>query len=90
MLPILIDHARMPGEAEVPPSLSRLTYRNAIDVDQGRDFHPHVDRLVRGIEYHLEQAKTGAGRSPSQSSVESADGSLCGTGAISERKPRRA
>ena len=54
VIPILIDHARMPCEAELPPSLARLAYRNAIDVDQGRDFHPHVDRLIRGVEFHLQ------------------------------------
>ena len=56
MIPILIDHAKMPGEADLPPSLARLAYRNAIDVDQGRDFHLHVDRLIQGIEYHLRAA----------------------------------
>ena len=35
VIPILIDHARMPGEADLPPSLARLAFRNAIDVDQG-------------------------------------------------------
>ena len=57
VIPVLIDHARMPAEADLPPSLTRLTYRNAIDVDQGRDFHPHVDRLVQGIEFHVQRAK---------------------------------
>jgi formylglycine-generating enzyme required for sulfatase activity len=63
VIPILIDHARMPTEADVPPSLARLTYRNAIDVDQGRDFHHHVDRLVRGIEFHFQRAKEAGQRS---------------------------
>ncbi|MFI5460111.1 MAG: formylglycine-generating enzyme family protein [Isosphaerales bacterium] len=54
MIPILIDHARMPGRADLPPSLTRLAFRNAIEVDQGRDFHPHVDRLVQGIEFHFQ------------------------------------
>ena len=45
VIPILIDRARMQGEAELPPCLTALAYRNAADVDQGRDFHPHVDRL---------------------------------------------
>ncbi|MFI5458519.1 MAG: toll/interleukin-1 receptor domain-containing protein [Isosphaerales bacterium] len=40
VIPILIDRARMPGEADLPPSLAPLAYRNAIDLDQGRDFHP--------------------------------------------------
>jgi formylglycine-generating enzyme required for sulfatase activity len=57
VIPILIDRAAMPGEADLPPSLSRLAYRNAIEVDQGRDFRHHVDRLIRGIEQLLQQAQ---------------------------------
>jgi len=58
VIPILIDRTSMPTEAELPRTLAGVTYRNAIEVDQGRDFHPHVDRLVRGIEFHFERAKT--------------------------------
>jgi formylglycine-generating enzyme required for sulfatase activity len=56
VIPILIDEARMPSEADLPPSLARLAFRNAIDVDQGRDFHPHIDRLIRGIEFHFQKS----------------------------------
>ncbi len=55
VIPILIDHAKMPGEADLPSSHSRLAFRNAVEVDQGRDFHPHVDRLIRGIEFHFQK-----------------------------------
>jgi hypothetical protein len=55
VIPILIDRTTMPTESDLPPSLAALTYRNAIDVDHGRDFHPHVDRLVRGIEFHFQR-----------------------------------
>ena len=50
VIPVLLDHTRMPSEADLPPSLARLARRNALSVDQGRDFHVHVDRLIRGIE----------------------------------------
>jgi formylglycine-generating enzyme required for sulfatase activity len=66
VIPILIDRARMPGEADLPPSLAPLAYRNAIEVDQGRDFHPHVDRLIRGIERLLQQADLAAAAPPRQ------------------------
>jgi TIR domain len=49
VVPILIDRAPMPAETDLPPSLARLPYRNALELDQGRDFHPHVDRLIEGI-----------------------------------------
>jgi len=66
VIPILIGHARMPAEADLPPSLTRLAFRNAIDVDQGRDFDHHVDRLIRGIEFHFQPVKIPAARPPSQ------------------------
>ncbi len=62
VIPILIDRTTMPGEADLPPSLARLAYRNAIDVDLGRDFHHHVDRLIKGVERFFPQP--GAGASP--------------------------
>ena len=55
VIPILFDRARMPGEADLPPSLAPLPYRNAIDLDQGRDFHHHIDRLIKGIERLLQE-----------------------------------
>jgi sulfatase modifying factor 1 len=64
VIPLLIDHTRMPAEADLPPSLARLTYRNAIDVDQGRDFHPHVDRLIKGIAFHFQRVKVPAAPQP--------------------------
>jgi formylglycine-generating enzyme required for sulfatase activity len=66
VIPVLIDHARMPGEAELPPSLVRLASLNAIDVDQGRDFNHHVKRLIRGIEFQFQRAKIATARPSSQ------------------------
>ena len=91
VIPILIDHARMPGEADLPPSLARLAFRNAIDVDQGRDFHPHVDRLIRGIEFHFQRTKIPAARPSSQAQRGSPNTPGCArTGATSKRKPPEA
>jgi formylglycine-generating enzyme required for sulfatase activity len=56
VIPILIDGVRMPGEADLPPSLARLAYCAAIDVDLGQDFPHHVDRLIKGIEFHLQRS----------------------------------
>jgi formylglycine-generating enzyme required for sulfatase activity len=62
VIPILIDHARMPGEGDLPTSLARLAFLNAVEVDQGRDFHPHVDRLIRGIEFHFRKSSSGTAK----------------------------
>jgi formylglycine-generating enzyme required for sulfatase activity len=62
VIPILVDHARMPGEGDLPASLSRLAFRNALELDQGRDFHSHVDRLIRGIEFHFLKSAGGTAK----------------------------
>jgi hypothetical protein len=70
VIPILIDHTKMPSEADLPPSLAELAFRNAIEVDQGRDFEHHVNRLVHGIDHHLQQANTARAERLSQSQEE--------------------
>jgi len=63
VIPILIDRTSMPTEAELPSSIAGLTYRNAIEMDLGRDFNHHVERLVQGIDFHLKRT-TPAAASP--------------------------
>jgi formylglycine-generating enzyme required for sulfatase activity len=72
VIPVLIDRASMPREAELPPSLAKLAFRNAIDVDQGRDFHPHVDRLIRGIEFHFQKSSDATAKPPGETAIRSA------------------
>ncbi|MET0481412.1 MAG: toll/interleukin-1 receptor domain-containing protein [Aestuariivirgaceae bacterium] len=38
VIPVLIDGARMPSEAELPDSLKEFSFYNAAPVDSGRDF----------------------------------------------------
>jgi formylglycine-generating enzyme required for sulfatase activity len=72
LIPILIDHARMPSEADLPASLALLAYRNAIELDQGRDFHPDVDRLIRVIEFHLHKSSGASAEPPHATTTPSA------------------
>jgi formylglycine-generating enzyme required for sulfatase activity len=58
VIPVLIDKVPMPAESELPSSVASLAYRNAIMVDHGRDFHGHVDRLIRGIEWLVQRGAT--------------------------------
>jgi formylglycine-generating enzyme required for sulfatase activity len=67
VIPVLIDRTPMPAESELPPLLHALAYRNAIDIDQWRDFHHHVDRLIKGIEYHRELNVRVPSSTPSES-----------------------
>jgi tetratricopeptide (TPR) repeat protein len=49
VIPVLIDRAHMPKPHELPESLRDFAYRQGADLDTGRDFHPHMDRLIHAI-----------------------------------------
>ena len=53
ILPVLLDGASMPDPAELPETIRDLSYRNALEVESGRDFNVHIDRLIRAIEHAL-------------------------------------
>lgn len=50
VIPVLIDDATMPQPADLPDGLKNLAYRNAAYVDSGRDFHLHMDRIIRSMD----------------------------------------
>jgi hypothetical protein len=50
IIPILVDGAVMPTHEQLPRSLRTFSDRNAAAVDGGRDFHPHMDRLIQTID----------------------------------------
>jgi len=50
VIPVLVDGAKMPGSAELPASFNEFAFLNAAEVASGRDFHPHLDRLIRAID----------------------------------------
>src|SRR5262249_61965609 len=64
VVPVLVGGTPMPTAGELPPGLEALAYRNAARVDPGRDFHPHVDRLVRELEGLLAGASPAAAGGP--------------------------
>jgi hypothetical protein len=49
VIPVLVHGAKMPEATELPPSLKDFAFFNAATVDAGRDFHPHLERLIRSI-----------------------------------------
>jgi hypothetical protein len=50
VVPVLVGRATMPVAKDLPDELKDLAFRNAAEVRPGKDFHDHVDRLIRGIE----------------------------------------
>ena len=57
VIPVLVQGATMPRQDELPASLGALPYRNAISVRPDPDFRQDMDRLIKGIEAHLQQRK---------------------------------
>jgi TIR domain len=50
VIPVLVNGAGMPKAAALPDSLEKFAFLNAAPIDVGRDFRPHVDRLVQSID----------------------------------------
>src|SRR5262249_46701683 len=76
VVPVLVDGATMPDPDKLPESLKELPFRNAAFVDSGRDFHPHIDRLIRAMDLILIRSSSNlsvdglASREPAFSSSE--------------------
>lgn len=49
VVPILIGGAQMPRTDELPASLSDLPFRHGATIDEGRDFHAHMERLIHEL-----------------------------------------
>ena len=50
IIPVLVNGASMPTASELPDDLKDFSYRNALTIDRGRNFHRDADDLVREIE----------------------------------------
>ena len=73
IFPVLVDGATMPPAPDLPDSLKRFAFINAAPVDTGRDFHQHVDRLIRSLDQML-GAKAGAPTQVAPSQASHVDG----------------
>ena len=63
VVPVLVEGGAMPNIDQLPDSLKEFVYRNGLEVDSGRDFEQHIERLIRSMEPILarqteEQTKT--------------------------------
>ncbi len=50
VIPVLAEGGGMPKADQLPDTLKDLIYSNGLDVDPGRDFDQHIDRLIRNID----------------------------------------
>jgi formylglycine-generating enzyme required for sulfatase activity len=72
IIPVLVGAARMPQPAQLPESLKNFVFLNAAPVDTGRDFHQHMERLIRGIDEIPDRPATSPATSGSRNEVASA------------------
>jgi hypothetical protein len=61
VIPILVDRARMPSADELPPSLTPLVGRQALEIDPSR-FASDTTRLIAVVEKTLGEKRTPSGR----------------------------
>jgi hypothetical protein len=54
IVPILVAGANMPAPATLPVGLRELSFLNAAPLDSGRDFHQHMERLIRSMDRILQ------------------------------------
>jgi hypothetical protein len=66
LIPVLVGRASMPKSSALPESLQKLCFLNAAEIDDGRDFHQHLDRLIRAMDRLLTDSKLGALEQKSQ------------------------
>jgi TIR domain len=50
IIPVLVDGARMPDSADLPPEFGNFAFLNAAEVATGRDFRSHMERLIGAID----------------------------------------
>ena len=73
VIPVLIDGTTLPAPADLPEGLRNLAFRQAAPVDSARDFHPHMDRLIKAMDKLLDQRKTKKEEKADEQRVEETD-----------------
>jgi hypothetical protein len=69
IIPVLVGSARMPQPAQLPESLKNFVFLNAAPVATGRDFHQHMERLIRSIDQIPDRRPTAPATSVSRDAV---------------------
>jgi hypothetical protein len=57
VIPVLVGNADIPSEADLPPSLSPLAFRQGIAVRPDPDFHHDMDRLTAALQTFLRSVR---------------------------------
>jgi TIR domain len=54
VIPLVVRGAQMPIESNLPASLSKLVYKNGIQIRPDPDFHHDMDRLISALEKQIQ------------------------------------
>jgi hypothetical protein len=73
VIPVLVNGANMPKADDLPDSLENFIYLNAAPVDVGRDFHQHIDRLIRSMDQVLQSSQSTTAKIIAPATVRSKD-----------------
>src|SRR5262249_52167157 len=60
VIPLLVGGADMPQPSQLPENIREFAYRNAVQIDSGRDFDHHMNGLIRATDKILLGAQTSA------------------------------
>ena len=83
VIPVLVENAAMPTVKDLPEFLHRFAFLNAAEVDIGRDFRHHVDRLVHALDSLAGRGKTVA-TAPSDASAATAAATAVGAKTVAK------
>jgi TIR domain len=76
IVPVLVDGAKIPAEADLPDEIKLFAYRNAVELSSGKDFNLHVQRLIAAIDraLPLDSSAPGSAESGRDAAPAPADG----------------
>jgi predicted ATPase len=69
VMPVLVQKARMPTEAELPKSLVWFAALNAAQVDEARDFDAHMAALIEAIDQRSEETRRSRSSEPAPNNI---------------------
>lgn len=71
VIPLLVHGIEMPSSEALPEPLRPLAFRNGTPIRRDPDFHKDMDRLIHGLEQHLESRPKRDDQAPVATPVES-------------------
>ena len=57
VVPLILSPATLPSKSNLPKSLQQLVKRNGMHLRAGQDFNRDIERLIKGIQAHFNQAE---------------------------------